>query len=55
MDEEVQALIKHQTWEVVNMRKGIKSVGCRWVFNVKYNSKGEIERYKARIVTKGYT
>ena len=47
MDEEMQALIKHQTWEVVNLRKGIKLVGCRWVFNVK--------GYKARLVIKGYT
>ena len=29
-------------------------VGCRWVFTIKYNSDGSIERYKARIVAKGY-
>ena len=50
MDEEMQALIKNQTWEVVDMRKRIKLVGCRWVFNVKYNSDGRIEGYKARLV-----
>ena len=55
MDEEMQALIKNQTWEVVDMRKRIKLVGCRWVFNVKYNSDGRIEGYKARLVAKGYT
>ena len=31
----MQALIKNQTWEVVNLKKGIKPVGCRWVFIVK--------------------
>ena len=55
MDEEMQALIKKQTWEVVDIRKGIKPVGYRWVFNIKYNTDGGIERYKARLVAKGYT
>ena len=55
MDEEMQALIKNQTWEAVNMRRGIKPIGCRWFFNVKYNTNGQIEIYKARLVTKGYT
>ena len=54
-DEEMQALIKNQTWEVVDIRKRIKPVGCRWVFNIKYNSDGRIERYKARLVAKGYS
>ena len=51
----MQVFIKNQTWEVVQLEKGIKPVGCRWVFNVKYNSDGAIERYKARLVAKGYT
>ena len=55
IDEEMQALIKNQTWEVVNLEKGIKPVGCRWVFYSKYNSDGAIERYKARLIEKGYT
>ncbi|XP_075498838.1 uncharacterized protein LOC142537165 [Primulina tabacum] len=32
-----------------------KSVGCKWVFTIKYNSDGTIERHKARLVAKGYT
>ena len=55
MDEKMQALIKNLTWEVVNMRRGIKPIGCRWVFNIKNNLDGEIERYNPRLVAKGYT
>jgi Reverse transcriptase (RNA-dependent DNA polymerase) len=29
-------------------------VGCKWVFKMKHNSDGTIERHKARLVTKGY-
>ena len=54
MDEEMQALSKNQTLEVVNLKKGIKPVGCRWVFMVKYYSNGAIQRYKSRLVAKGY-
>jgi len=30
-------------------------VGCRWVFSVKHKADGSVERYKARMVAKGYT
>ena len=31
-----------------------KPVGCRWVYTLKYRADGSLERYKARLVTKGY-
>ena len=33
---------------------GKKTIGCRWVFLVKYKSYGTIDRCKARLVAKGY-
>lgn len=35
--------------------KGKTTVGCKWVFTVKYNSDGSLERYKTRLVAKGFT
>lgn len=55
MVEEMRALKKNQTWEEVTQPKGIKPVGCKWVFNLKYKADGTFERYKARLVVKGYT
>ena len=55
MAEEMTALEKNATWELVPLPKGKKTVGCRWVFTVKHKADGTIERYKARLVAKGYT
>ena len=53
--EEMSALERNDTWEVVQWPKDKTLVGCRWIFVVKYKAEGEIERYKARFVEKGYT
>ena len=43
------------TWDVVDLPKGKISMGCKWVFTVKYNSDRTMERYKSRLVAKGFT
>ena len=55
MDEEIMALQKNRTWDKCRLPSDKKTVGCKWVFSVKYHADGTIERYKARLVTKGYT
>ncbi|KAH9658679.1 protein kinase domain-containing protein [Citrus sinensis] len=52
MLEEMRALEKNATWEKVDLPDGKTTVGCKWVFTVKYNSDGSLERYKARLVAK---
>ncbi|RVW74496.1 Retrovirus-related Pol polyprotein from transposon RE1 [Vitis vinifera] len=36
MKEEMEALLKNKTWILVNLPKGQKTVGCKWVFSIKY-------------------
>ena len=55
MNEEIEALQKNSTWELVPLPEGKKIVGCRWIFTVKLNLDGSINRYKARLVAKRYT
>ena len=55
MEEEMEALQKNNTWELVPPPYGKKTVGCRWVFTVKHNPDGSVSRYKARLVAKGFT
>ena len=35
--------------------EGAKPIGCKWISKTKRDSKGNIKRYKARLVTKGFT
>ena len=42
-------------WDLVELPKGYKLVGCKWVFKTKHDSHDNLERYKARLVVKGFT
>ena len=54
MNEEMQALSKNETWDLVPSSHHQKAIGCRWIFKVKDNASGTVNRYKAWLVTKGY-
>ena len=45
----------NDVWDLVELPKGKKPIGYKWVFKTKRNSKGNVERYKALLVTKGFT
>jgi len=49
------ALEKNRTWDIVTLPQGKKTVGCKWVFSIKYKVDGSIERHKATLIAKGYT
>jgi hypothetical protein len=52
--EEIRAHLENGTWKVVRLPQGKRAIGSRWVFKIKRNADGSIERYKGRIVAKGY-
>ena len=53
-DEEYKNLISRDTFEVVRLPSGFKAIPCKWVLKTKYTATGEVERYKARLVIKGF-
>ncbi|GJS21409.1 ribonuclease H-like domain-containing protein, partial [Tanacetum coccineum] len=55
MNLEMEALHRNNTYVLVDLPPGRKSIGCKWICKIKYKSSGEIDRYKARLVAKGYS
>lgn len=55
MKEEMKSMDDNRVWELVELPESAKQVGCKWVFKTKRDSKGNIERFKSRLVAKGYT
>ncbi|KAL2232701.1 UNVERIFIED_CONTAM: Retrovirus-related Pol polyprotein from transposon TNT 1-94 [Sesamum indicum] len=55
MKQELRALENNDTWEVTSLPAGKKAIGSRWVFKLKLNPDGSVDRYKARLAVKGYT
>ena len=52
---ETDSLNQNKTWILVDLPLGTKPIGCKWVFRKKYFPNGPIDKYKARLVTKGFT
>ena len=42
MEHEMESLERNQTWDLVNLSKGFKVIGCRWVFRKKDNKQYEV-------------
>ena len=55
VDEELWNLDTYQTWCYTLIPNNRKAIGCKWVFKVKYNLDGSIERYKVRLVAQGFS
>ena len=53
-DDEITSIEKNKTWDLVDLPSGAKAIGLKWVFKVKRNSDGSINKLKARLVAKGY-
>ena len=55
MDEEIEAIKKNNTWDLVDFPKEKNLIGVKWVYKTKLNEKGEINRFKDRLVAKGFS
>ena len=51
---ELDQLNKMGTWELVDSPEGCTQIPNKWVLTKKYNKDGNLQKYKARLVTKGY-
>ena len=54
MEEEIHAIEKNDTWKFTSIPTGKNAIRVEWVYKIKFKSSGEVDRYKARLVVKGY-
>lgn len=55
MDEEYASLMKNGTWKLVDAPRNQKIIDNKWVYKMKLKPDGSIDRYKARLVVRGFT
>ncbi|UYV84129.1 hypothetical protein LAZ67_X001289 [Cordylochernes scorpioides] len=55
MEDELRVLQERGTWELSTLPPGKKPISSRWVYKVKTNESGNVERFKARLVARGFS
>jgi hypothetical protein len=55
MYDEIKALRSNHTWSLVPFHPSMNVVGNRWVYRIKRCVDGNIKRYKARLIARGFT
>ncbi len=48
-------MIQNGTWELNDLLKGKNKIRCKWVFKRKLKVSSNIDRYKVRLMAKGYS
>ncbi|CAI7891578.1 unnamed protein product [Closterium sp. NIES-53] len=54
MESELKSIEENGTWELVELPEGHKAITSKWLFKIKSDADGKIERYKSRLVANEY-
>ncbi|CAH2092873.1 unnamed protein product [Euphydryas editha] len=55
MQEEYRSLLENNVWQLVDRPNNVNIIKCKWVYKLKTDSVGNLIRYKARLVARGFT
>eukprot|EP00253_Pinus_taeda_P017227 PITA_17227 len=55
MVEEYDSIVRNSAWEIVPRPEGKSVVGSRWIYKVKQEADGSVEKYKTRFVSRGFS
>ena len=54
MEEDIHSIEKNNIWELTALSEDNQVIGVKWVYKMKQNAHGEVERYKVRLLAKDY-
>ncbi|KAL4326036.1 hypothetical protein GQ457_11G028190 [Hibiscus cannabinus] len=55
INDELESIKSNHTWKFVDLPRGFRTISNKWVFRKKLRPDGSIQKYKARLVVKGFT
>ncbi|KAL0449217.1 UNVERIFIED_CONTAM: Retrovirus-related Pol polyprotein from transposon RE1 [Sesamum latifolium] len=54
MKKEIHMIEKNNTWVLVDRPKDREVISLKWIFKIKLNQEGKVQKYKARLVARGF-
>lgn len=54
MEDEIKSIYKNDTWDIISLPPGRKTITTKWVYRVKTNADGSTAKLKARLVANGF-
>ena len=55
MNEEYESIMKNETWELTEFPENKLPIECKWLYKTRFNADGSVDKYKAKLVAKGYS
>ena len=55
MQDEYDALIENGTWYLVDPPSDCNIISSRWTYKVKRDEKGDVDRFRCRVVGRGFS
>jgi hypothetical protein len=55
MDSEMNAMHENKSWSLVERQPDMNVIGSKWVYKIKRKGDGTVERFKARLVARGFS
>ena len=54
MNQEIESINRNRTWFLTDLPAGASIIGVKWIFRTKLKEDGTVDKFKTRLVAKGY-